>query len=174
MWFSPPLVDLDIIPFSKSIVFLDDAVYGQSAGQLAETVQATSSSTTTTTTTLPTPPLTIYLTGNSRDWNISAPSGQGLSSIVIFNVANSWSPPQPTGQTTLYVNGSVPDLCIQVSSGACISDVVGGFTSDPFGSIEGDLYVAFLTPGTYQVTAMYSGDNEYPSMVSNSITVTAS
>ena len=93
---------------------------------------------------------------------------------MIFNVADSWSPSQPTGQTTPYAIGSVPNLCSQVSWGACISDVVGGFTSDPFGSLEGDLFVAFLTPATYQVKAVYSGDNEYPSMVSNSITVTAS
>jgi hypothetical protein len=117
VWFSKglPLVNLHIIPFSTSIVFLGDAVYGQSAGQLTEVVQAsTTTSTTTTTTTTTLPPIALVDIYQARSsYTVKSPAPFTFDTRVTGSDPGN---PYPTGTVTIDVDGAMPPGCGTVTN----------------------------------------------------------
>jgi hypothetical protein len=157
-------------------VFLGDTVYGQSAGQLTEAVQTsttTSTTTTTTTTTLP-PTALVDIYGARSSYTVKSPAPLGFETRVTgSDPAN----PYPTGTVTIDIDGAIPPGCGTVTNNGGPQPV---YTEpvclvspwDPAPTNNSSIGLLFLTPGTYLVTASYSGDSEYPPAQSpNTITV---
>jgi hypothetical protein len=160
-------------------VFLGDTVYGQSAGQLTEAVQMP----TTTTTTLPAPLVTVSISARGENGVVQTSEiSVGTDSYDQFGVTGpgigvsivgSWNYQMPTGGETLYANGALIPLCTMSLVAVCVmSDGQGGTTGLEMPGIDSTEWPCFFTPGTYTITATYSGDATYPSAQSNAVTVT--
>lgn len=151
-------------------IFLGDDTYGQSAGQIDEPVQEPSLTLTpppaddvTTTTTQPPAPIALV---TLQEGNASAGDGY----YVGFSVTASGNYATPTGNETVTVNGQLPQSCAASSAmGVCV--VEPGVTEDPSTSVDAAVDLDFVAPGTYDVTASYSGDSTYPATPSQTITV---